>query len=264
MKEKAFTLIEVMVVMAIISVLAGMLIPNVWKFWESEEISVTRQRMRDLKYAMIGDRSLVQNGVRTHYGFVGDFGTLPFVNKTSCALSYLNSSNGMTAPVFDPANWSGRYLPSSSDYVNYASDAWGRQIECTNKIIVEDRLIGLTLKSVSPGGDIIEELIEPNDVISSNRIAGNVFGSFSAGALLKIQVTPDKTGAFDTMSISNKQLNGFSSYTALLPHKLPIGRVNIEVEIRNHPLTDPVFKNRFQYFSQDNQQVIRIPDLHIP
>lgn len=262
MKTKAFTLIEVMVVMAIISILAGMLVPSVWKFWESEDIATTRQRMRDLKIAMVGDKALIQNGVRTHYGFVGDFGTLPFNNSSSCAFKFLNSSADMNLPQYDAANWSGRYLPSSSDSNSYATDAWGQPIHCTNKIYSDGRMVGLTLSSTAPNGQLIEETIEANDVIPTNRIAGNVIGSIPT--LLKIKISPERNGAF--LNIAKcKQLNGFSSYTTLLPYKLPIGMINIELETSSGSdcdLTTPI--NKFNYFVHDNLKLIKIPDLNNP
>jgi prepilin-type N-terminal cleavage/methylation domain-containing protein len=260
MRTKAFTLIEVMVVMAIISILAGMMAPAVWKFWESEEIATTRQRMRELKIAMIGDKSLIQNGVRTHFGFVGDFGTLPFRNSTSCAFKFLNSSADMTLPQYDAANWSGRYLSSSSDPNDYALDAWGYPIRCTNKIYSDGRMVGLTLSSVTPNGQIIEETIEANDVIPTNRVAGNVTGTIPN--LLKIIISPEKTGAFSNIETC-KQLNGFSSYTTLLPYKLPIGMVNIELKTGSD-CSSPTLINKFNYFVQDNLKVIKMPDLNNP
>lgn len=262
MREKAFTLIEVMVVMAIISILAGMMAPAVWKFWESEEIATTRQRMKELKMAMVGDKSLIQNGVRTHYGFVGDFGTLPFTNSSSCAFKFLNSSADMALPQYDAANWSGRYLSSSADPSDYAVDAWGSPIRCANKIFSDGRLVGLTLSSTAPNGVVIEEVVDANDVIPTNRIIGNVFGNTTTS--LKITISPEKHGAFDAKSIC-KQLGGFSSYTTLFPYNLPIGRINIEI-LRDNSSCTTMAPNQYKYsyFVQDNQKAIKMPDLNIP
>ena len=83
--KRGFTLIEVLVTMAIVSILAGIMVPAVWKFWESQDVQTTRERIKTLKLAMVGDRSLIQNGIRTSYGFVGDNGELPFANSSSSA-----------------------------------------------------------------------------------------------------------------------------------------------------------------------------------
>lgn len=271
MKKNAFTLIEVMVVMAIISILAGMLMPVAWRFWESEEIATTRQRMKDLKIAMIGDRNLVQNGVRTHYGFVGDFGTLPFSNISSCAFNYLYSNTNMALPRFNPDNWSGSYLPSSSDLNNYAADAWGKPIQCANKKFQDGRFVEVTLTSVAPSGEVLEEVISINDVIPTKQVTGNVyppaFHSISSGASLKIKFSPGKPGSFLDMSTC-KQLNGVSNYEAELPYEIPIGKVNVELRVTNNTnaknCSTPTAVNKFNYFVHDNQTVIKMPDLNIP
>lgn len=264
MKEKAFTLIEVMVVMAIISILAGMLTPIIGRLWESEEIATTRERMKELKMAMIGDRNLIQNGVRTHYGFVGDFGELPFVNNSSCALNFLDNSTGMTPPRYDITNWSGRYL-SSTDPSNYAVDAWGTPIKCIidpGKSFKDGRLVAVTLRSVAPSGEIIEEYIVANDVIPTNRVTGNVFASYSA---LIINITPEKAGAFTDITNMCKTITPFSSYTTLLPYNLPIGKINVTLKLSKHSdCSSVIAANSFYYMVQDNIRLIKIPDLNIP
>lgn len=260
MKTKAFTLIEVMVVMAIISILAGILVPSVWRFWESEEIATTRERMKELKRAMIGDRSLVQNGVRTHYGFVGDFGELPFDNNSSCAFKFLNSSADMAGSRYDAANWSGRYLSSNADPSSYAVDAWRNPIMCRNKTFTDGRLAGVTLTSVTPGGEVLEEVIDVADVLPTNRVAGNLFASYSG---LKISITPEKPGSFTDISDFCKSLTPFSSYTTLLPYKLPIGRVHLTLAFsRRADCSSPADSTSFYYLIQDNLKAIKMPDIN--
>lgn len=262
MKTKAFTLIEVMVVMAIISILAGMMMPAVWKFWESEEIATTRERMKELKKAMVGDRSLIQNGVRTHYGFVGDFGELPFDNNSSCAFKFLNSKDDMSGSRYDADNWNGRYLSSSSDANNYALDAWGKPILCTNKTYSSNgKLIGLILSSVAPNGvDVIEEVININDVTPTNRLSGNIFASYSG---LAIYIKPEKPGSFTDINNFCKSLTPFSAYTTLLPYKLPIGRVHITLAAsKRTDCSSPTEMANFFYLIQDNISLIKMPDIN--
>ncbi|MBC7964116.1 MAG: type II secretion system protein [Steroidobacteraceae bacterium] len=260
MKTKAFTLIEVMVVMAVISILAGMMMPSVWRFWESEEIATTRERMKELKKAMVGDRSLIQNGVRTHYGFVGDFGELPFDNNSSCAFKFLNSNADMAASSrYNSANWSGRYL-SSSDTSNYAVDAWGNPIRCTNKLYADNRWAGLTLTSVAPNGELIEEVIDANDVVPTNRVAGNVFAAYSG---LVIDIKPEKTGSFTEINNMCKPLAPFSAYTTLLPYNLPIGRINVTLKLSKHTDCSSVAETtNFHYLIHDNIRYIKMPDIN--
>jgi len=259
MRTKAFTLIEVMVVMAIISILAGMMMPAAWKFLESGEIATTRERMKELKKAMVGDRTLVQNGVRTHYGFVGDFGELPFDNNSSCSFKFLDSSADMSGSRYDAANWNGRYLSSSSDAKEYAVDAWGNAIKCTKKSYSDGRWVGLTLASVAPNGEILEEIIDTNDVIPTNRVIGNSFAAYSS---VTINIKPEKPGSFTEISTACKNLSPFYSYTTLLPYKLPIGRIDVNLTFSSHSdCILPAETKKIQYFIQDNIKSIKIPDI---
>jgi general secretion pathway protein G len=133
MKNRGFTLIEIIVAMAILSIMAGTLVPMLYKTWESNEIAVTRGRMLELKKAMVGDRALVQQGIRTHYGFVGDNGVLP------AGILDLVSDIGTFA------NWKGPYL-GGFDPGTYASDAWGNAIVYT---------------ILPPGGSVVAILNSP-------------------------------------------------------------------------------------------------------
>lgn len=267
MSRNAFTLIEVMVVMAIISILAGMMTPMVWTWWESQQIETTRQRLKELKLAMIGDRTLVQNGVRTHYGFVGDFGELPFDNNSSCAFNFLNSKDALAGSTrYNSDNWGSRYLPSSADVSNYSVDAWGNPIKCVNKVYKDDRWVALTLQSTAPGGDVLEEVILESDVTPTNRVTGNVIGNNDlVNTSIKIRITPVKSGVFTVMSTC-KQLNGSSaSYLAELPYKFPIGRMVVELNHSKNSsnCSTETLQNKFNYFMHDNLNEVSLPSMNV-
>jgi len=111
-----FTLIEVIVVVAIVAIMTGMMIPMVYRVWESNEEDLTRQRMRDLKVALVGDSRLIQSGSRYHFGYVGDLGQLPAT--LGHLLQNLDSN----------PSWQGPYLPSGYNADKYDKDAWGNII----------------------------------------------------------------------------------------------------------------------------------------
>ncbi len=75
--KKGFTLIELIIVIAIISVLSGIMGPVVFNYWDKENRDITKERVNLLKMPMIGDPKLIQNGVRTSFGYVGEYGQLP-------------------------------------------------------------------------------------------------------------------------------------------------------------------------------------------
>jgi prepilin-type N-terminal cleavage/methylation domain-containing protein len=108
--KRGFTLIEVLVTMTIVAILAGMMVPAVWKVWENQEIQTTKDRMNALKLAMVGDRSLIQNGIRTSYGYVGDHGDIPVLDQLSSVK---------------------HYMPADFDRTSYMKDAWGNDFTYT-------------------------------------------------------------------------------------------------------------------------------------
>jgi general secretion pathway protein G len=188
MKNRGFTLIEIIVAMAILSIMAGTLVPMLYKTWESNEIAVTRGRMSELKKAMVGDRALVQQGIRTHYGFAGDNGVLP-----------PGIDDLLTAPA-GWVNWNGPYL-GGFDPDTYKSDAWGTDIEYTRHdpfLAVSGMSVIATLRSAGPDrtfgtGDDIDEVsdlelqILEGDVWPTATVQGNLSYTFTAGTS---EVTP--------------------------------------------------------------------------
>lgn len=232
---RAFTLIEVMVVMAIISILAGLLVPAVWRFWESEEIATTRQRLEDLKAAMIGDRTLVQNGVRTHYGFVGDNGELPFGNMSAAGgLKYLGQRPDSGYP-----QWAGPYMRGGFDRSSYTVDAWGRTFEYT-PVLSPTRYAAAEIRSFGPNGtaydsDDIVVLIEEKEVMPSAKLTGKIpFSRIStANYSAKIDITyPDPTaGGVRTAAECRRLAASQAIYTAAHFQKLPIGKIIYRAKI---------------------------------
>ena len=277
MKTKAFTLIEVMVVMAIISILAGMMAPAVWKFWESEEIATTRERMREIKKGLVGDKSLVQNGVRTHYGFVGDNGELPtFANITSGELSYLVSK-----PAGGYPNWNGPYL--SGFGADWNKDAWGNAFKLKYSPLSLDahgRYVSAELRSAGPDGifgtadDIVDADVQISDreVTPTNRIKGNIYGTYSGLKItLKFKDPTDSTGIYTKLPLCKRltTASGFSNYTTLLldsslnPLKLPVGGIEITTTLYNSQncSNTALSTNSILYFVSDNINQIILPEL---
>lgn len=281
MKTKAFTLIEVMVVMAIISILAGMLVPSVWRFWESEEIATTRERMRDIKKGLVGDKSLIQNGVRTHYGFVGDNGELPaFSNISSGELSFLVSKPAGVYP-----QWNGPYLTGFAS--DWNKDAWGRELRLRYSPLSVDshgRYVNAELISAGPDGQFgtSDDIVDPGVQISDKevtptnriRIQGNTFNNYSnMGITMKFRDPMDPSG-ISTRTICKRltAASGYSNYTTLFESavnqlKLPVGGIEVTTDLYStiNPNCDtarPRKTSIFLYFVNDNSSQIILPEPH--
>ncbi len=255
--RRGFTLIEVLVTMAIISILAGIMVPSVWKWWESQEIQTTKERLNALKLAMVGDRSLVQNGIRTSYGFVGDYGELPVQGQLSTATLRTYIPGGYTAESY--------------------KDAWGRDFSYTaydNLAGYDGRFLSAKLCSDGPDGipgntDDICVDIPVSEVAPTYRIQGNfVFSNLTGhnyGANFQIEYR-DPLNSSNYVSKSSGCKNAFPNFTTIFPNainpvRVPVGKITVSSHLYNTSnCSGTAIKSsgKLDYFITDNLQSILI------
>lgn len=290
MKEKAFTLIEVMVVMAIISILAGMLAPVAWRFWESEEIATTKQRLEELKLAMVGDRTLIQDGVRRSYGFVGDNGELPFGNMSAAGgLKFLANR-----PVSGYPKWAGSYMKGGFDPSNYTVDAWGRTFVYTPLPVPSSepfRYVSAEIRSYGPNGkpndsDDIVVYIEEKEVTPTARYKGKIpvtittptppLIQFSANVEVTYRDPNDATGVTTNEKLACKRFSSdavtgsFLVYSSTHRQKFPIGELVYKANVYPSTITDcsgPPFStlDSFYFIHDDVKEILlNFPQFNSP
>jgi general secretion pathway protein G len=116
---RGFTLIELVIIIVILGVIAGVAIPKYGAFTEQSRITATKEEMRLLKEAIIGDGRLVAGDQYVNRGFIGDVGFVPSRMEDLAA-------KPDSIPAYDKFSrigWNGPYIDSAEQ--NYSRDAWG-------------------------------------------------------------------------------------------------------------------------------------------
>ena len=120
-RTQGFTLLELVVIIAVLGILAAAVAPTVMNEIMDTRVSATRDEARGLYGAMVG--APASSG--TSFGFVGDIGRLP------TSLAELATQGGL--PSFATGNirsigmgWRGPYINSGTSANDYQRDAFGR------------------------------------------------------------------------------------------------------------------------------------------
>ncbi|MGH7371675.1 MAG: pilus assembly FimT family protein, partial [Candidatus Methylomirabilales bacterium] len=76
-REKGLSLIEVVIILAVMVVLIALLVPSTVQILTGARRNVTLDEMENLEKAMIGDPDLKTSGTRSSFAYLGDMGNLP-------------------------------------------------------------------------------------------------------------------------------------------------------------------------------------------
>lgn len=117
-KENGFTLIELVIVIVVLGIVAAVAIPRFGSLSENSKINVTKEEMRRIKEAIIGNPQLVTGGQYIDRGFLGDVGHPP-----SNLVDLVRKPDSIPAyDKFSRVGWNGPYLDSAGN--KYLYDAW--------------------------------------------------------------------------------------------------------------------------------------------
>ncbi len=110
--RKGFTLVEVIVILAVLSIIAGIATPAALRIFQVIAEEGTRDEMLNLREAMIGNPEKLRGRARSDFSFLGDIGRLP------TNLDEILVKGPLPAFTFDNtkqtgAGWNGPYITGS-------------------------------------------------------------------------------------------------------------------------------------------------------
>lgn len=124
-RQCGFTLVEVVVVLGIVAVLAGLITPLTIKMVGAHKERAARQELETIKKAIIGEARSTEHGEEFTFGFVGDIGNVPD------SLDRLKTRGSLPTFSFDTsknigAGWNGPYIMEKFGG-DFKLDPWGTE-----------------------------------------------------------------------------------------------------------------------------------------
>ncbi len=264
-RQTGFSLIEVIIVLAVLVTLIALLVPSTVQQLTAGWRNSTLDEMDELKLAMIGDPDLKSRGVRSDFGFLGDMGNLP-VGALPSDLDELVVQGAQPAYSFDSgkragAGWKGPYitLGAGSDPASHRQDAFGNDYtyddaDYTNPQgqAVDGKLVTLGADGVAGGTGVDEDVtLEVLKAETTATVNGYIFDAgsnplgnaevkihfSSSGALTSSSTTTDSTGfyQFTDIPFGNRSLEIGSTTRLDLVAGSPVATVeNLSFQVENN------------------------------
>lgn len=192
--QNGFTLIELVMVVIIISILAGIGTMKMISSIETSKYEATRAELRELSLAIAGKAVIDADGARTDFGYVGDVGALP---------------PDLDALVFNPGfgTWDGPYIDGNFENDDFKKDAW-------NAAYI---YAGTLLRSVGSGSNIDRVFAASTVSLLNNTVSGyildadlNTPGTVYDDSVFVNLLFPDGSGGLTSMVINPDNNGGFS------------------------------------------------------
>ena len=163
MKNKGFTLIELVIVMVLVGIIAAVAIPRFWDLINPSKTNVTKHRLEDIRKSIVGNPDMTGAGTSSARGFRGDTGLWP-VQLPDLVTQPANglTDAGASSPVsnwnrYTRKGWNGPYVDASGGA--YLVDAWGVSFVYAPPPANPPTITSYGANGISGGGDdIVVEL----------------------------------------------------------------------------------------------------------
>ena len=203
--RSGFTLIEIVLIIVVIGIIASVAMRSMTPSIEQARETATMKEMDQIAKAIIGDNNLIEDGIRSDFGYVGDVGALP---------------PGLDALARNPggfSTWSGPYIQGSfaDDSAGYKYDAWGQAYTYSG---------GISIGSTGGSQNLTRQFAQSAAQLTANSVRGNIYdgagngpGAHAVDVSVKIQY-PDGLGSVTTSSVAPNSSGQF-----LFADMIPIG-----------------------------------------
>lgn len=208
--QQGLTLIELVIVIVIAGILATVALKSMGVVTQTARVEQTKNEMEKLAFAIIGNPTLENNGVRTDFGYVGDVGSMP----PSLDALFTNPGGYGT--------WNGPYIKRRFSQItnDYKEDAWSVPYTYSTNNIT----------STGSGSDIVRQMGNAVSDFTANQVSGLVLDldGTPPGNTYKDSVTvrlliPNGTGG---MTYQTTTLGPGGSFAF---NSIPMGNHDIEV-----------------------------------
>lgn len=205
-KSNGFTMLEVVIVIAVIAILAGLIAPLAVNTIKQSRVNACWEELQVIKKAIVGEPAWVETGSRSSFGFVGDVGTIPGDLQELI-------TRAATRPTYHQDTSTGMFFGWRGPYISDRLDPWGRNYNYlvrnatdTDKTIVyiwssgsDGQTAADPTSTVAMNTDNIRISINQDEAFS--MICGNTLDRCGAGSTCSNIIVNAPTGALNPNDI---------------------------------------------------------------